>query len=187
MINRILVPLDGSPSAEAVIPEIEKLATNFDAEIVLLKVVEKAPLEGIWHNTPPAGEDVLLGKMVPPMFHYAVSEPYGPMNAILVKEDTVADYYLRSLAEALTRRGLKVRAATRSGKVADTILNYAKEENVDLIAMSTHARSQASRVLRGSVAEKVVRESNVPVFLAKPTPSALARRAQLRVPGQKAS
>jgi nucleotide-binding universal stress UspA family protein len=57
----------------------------------------------------------------------------------------------------------------RSGVPADEIAQYAREEQIDLIVMATHGRTGLAHALIGSIAEKVIRSSTVPVFVVKPT------------------
>jgi nucleotide-binding universal stress UspA family protein len=72
---------------------------------------------------------------------------------------------------------VSVKAATRYGTVVEEIVNYAQDERMDMILMTTRARAGASRMFRGSIAEKVMHKSRVPVVLVKPTPAALAKRS----------
>ncbi|HKZ05130.1 MAG TPA: universal stress protein [Methylomirabilota bacterium] len=66
-----------------------------------------------------------------------------------------------------TRPGVNVTYAVRHGRPADEILAATREGNADLIAMATHGRTGLSRVLFGSVAEAVLRNASVPVFLIR--------------------
>ncbi|MBI4337644.1 MAG: universal stress protein, partial [Chloroflexi bacterium] len=63
---------------------------------------------------------------------------------------------------------LQVEWETRRGDAASQIIRYVKERGIDLVAISTHGRSGLSRLVFGSVAEKVLREAGVPVLLIKP-------------------
>jgi nucleotide-binding universal stress UspA family protein len=77
----------------------------------------------------------------------------------------------RSLAptkERLSRAGLKVRVEVLFGRPARRIIEYAMKEEVDLIAMATHGRSGFSRWVFGSVAEKVLRATVLPILLIRP-------------------
>ncbi len=65
---------------------------------------------------------------------------------------------------------LKLVRVVRSGSPAEEIRRFAEEESVDLIAMATHGRTGLQHILLGSVAEKVVRLSEIPVLTIKPTP-----------------
>jgi nucleotide-binding universal stress UspA family protein len=137
MFSRILVPLDGSPLAEAVIPQVVDLATLRKAEIVLLRVALAHALPG----TDPVEAQVR-----------AVEE---------------AQAYLAKVEADLLAQGLAVKSVVRYGHAADEILDHARAGDVDLIAMSTHGRSGVRRWVLGSVAETVVRHAPVPVLLVR--------------------
>ena len=80
---------------------------------------------------------------------------------------------LAALAEFVPRNidpDLKLTQIVRSGHPAAEIIKFSREENVDLIVMATHGRTGFKHVLMGSVAEKVVRLSAVPVLTVKPLP-----------------
>jgi nucleotide-binding universal stress UspA family protein len=182
VINKILVPLDGSPSAEAVLPEIQSLAEKFQAEVVLMKVVASQTAQ--LSNPVPdlARPAVAMSRLIPSFLPEAINTENVYVDDVVVHNTAEANDYLSGVARTLARRGLKVTVAMRPGKAAEAILSLAREEDVDLIVMSTRARSQASKTFRGSVPEKVLRESKVPVILVKPTPAALAKAKLLRYP-----
>ncbi len=137
MLSRILVPLDGSPVAEAVLPQVIELAALRQAEVVLLRV---------------ALAHTFLGA--------------DPVEAqVRVVEEAQA--YLGTIETNLAAQGLAVRSVVRYGHAADEILDHARAGGVDMIAMSTHGRGGIRRWVLGSVAETVVRHSPVPVLLVR--------------------
>ncbi len=143
MYKKILVPLDGSPLAEAVLPHAQALANAEGAEIVLLRVAV-TPNEGVFiHN------------------------PVLAQNIIDEIEDEAKNYMNIEVAK-LQKKGIKVSGITRDGFVPDTILDVAEETHADMIAMSTHGRTGVSRWLLGSVADRIVHYSSVPVMLIHP-------------------
>ncbi len=144
MYKKILVPLDGSPFAEAVLPHVRELAQCTGAEIVLLRVAMR------W------------------MYDYAMPAPLLP-GAIPNESDQEPAVYLERVAEELREAGFKVSLEVCGGPVAETILEYAEGIHADLIAMSTHGRSGLARWFIGSVADKVVRAAKLPVLLARPS------------------
>jgi nucleotide-binding universal stress UspA family protein len=139
MLSRILVPLDGSPLAEAVIPQVAELAALRKAEVVLLRVA-------LAHTLP--GADPVAAQV------RAVDE---------------AEAYLLRVERDLVARGLPVVRAVRYGRPAEEILDHARVGGVSLIAMSTHGRTGIRRWVLGSVAEQVARRSPVPVLLWRAT------------------
>jgi universal stress protein A len=102
-----------------------------------------------------------------------------------------AEGYLAEKERRLADRGIRVSSVVRYGPPAEEILDHARTSGIDLIAMSTHGRSGLERVLLGSVAERVLRESPVPVLLRRavgPVPAGTgdevrATRAPIRPQG----
>lgn len=149
----ILVPLDGSGFAEAVIAHAITMAAATHAKIRFLRVVPPPTLI----------EPVGMGFTPSPSVWEAWAE-----------EPARARLYLSSLDALLNKRGLGVDADTAvdtvvlQGDPASSIVEYAQEHpEVALIAMSTHGRSGISRWFMGSVAEKVLHSSPVPMLLVR--------------------
>ncbi len=150
MYRRALVALDGSEVAETIMPFILEIAGPL--EVTLLRVtvpVRPMIVEG-------AGQ---------PMFE-------DPESARIDAEE-----YLAPLAADLRRRGVRVKTEVRRGEVAEEILKAARESKADVIAMTTHGRTGLGRLLFGSVAETVLRESELPVLLMRWTEADVARPA----------
>lgn len=152
MYKKILVTLDGSELSECVLPHVEALRKGFpECELIFLRVVRdmESNLEGIRHTS----------EIIKPEQWQA-------------REDSLkygAEDYLKRVLERIDPDGkAPVRSAVLVGRVEDSILDYADTENVDLILMATHGRSGVRRWVMGSVAEKVVRSSSVPVILVRP-------------------
>ncbi|MCS7206450.1 MAG: universal stress protein [Dehalococcoidia bacterium] len=154
--KRIIVPLDGSPLAEEVLPHAETLASLCQAEVALVQVV---PLVNQVLNMGLAGgPDV---------------GPYPPahieaLTKAMEAEVERAKAYLEHTAERLRRKGLRVSTQVRRGDAGEEIVAAAREGQADLIAISTHGRSGLSRLVFGSVAETVIRQAGVPVLVIKP-------------------
>jgi len=150
--KRALVPLDGSMIAEAIVPFILEIAGPLDMEVVLLRVVVPAP---------------------PVLFE-------GASHVIVDDVDklrTEAEEYLASIATALRARGVRVTIHVRVGDAVSQILAGAHEVDADLIAMTTHGRGGFGRLLFGSIAEAVLRQAEIPVFLMRQTKAQVAARA----------
>lgn len=147
MYKRALIPLDGSKLAEAVIPFMLEIAGPLDMEIVLLAVVRPIPPQTYEASR-----------------HIVIDDADARMRE--AHED------LRSVAGRLAAKGARVTTRVRYGQPAEEITAAAHAEGADLIAMSTHGRSGLGRLLFGSVAESVLREADVPVFLMRMTESA---------------
>jgi HSP20 family protein len=151
--RRILVGLDGSPEAEAILPLAEGLVDRVDGDLVLLRVLIPYP--------PSAAPEV----------------PSGMVVEAVQEVQTEVHRYLDQLAQEISRRGLRVQTATRSGDPARVIVETAREIDAALIAMTTHGRSGVSRVVFGSVAESVVRDAPVPVLLVRAASREAVRHA----------
>ena len=143
----ILVPLDGSEMGEAALPYVEELARATKAEVILFQVVT---------------------------LHYdiALAESYSANLGQLSEEYTAralanAKNYLKHIEERLTEKGITVRSEIEVGLPVERVIAYAKENDIDLIAMSTHGRSGITRWLLGSVADKILHAAERPVLLVR--------------------
>jgi nucleotide-binding universal stress UspA family protein len=145
MYQRILVPLDGSKLSEAVLPHAEKLAHALNVEIVLLHV-----------DVTPAPE---FDQHVPAL---------APVMEEIKHKHSEEKHYIDHVRSNLESEGIRATYLLRDGPVAETIMEVAEIMQADLIAMSTHGRTGMLRLLLGSVAEKVVHESKIPVMLIRP-------------------
>ncbi|CAG0976503.1 TRAP-T-associated universal stress protein TeaD [Anaerolineales bacterium] len=143
MYKKILVPLDGTPLAEAVLPHAQALAKSEGAELILLRVAV-TPNPNFYHRD--EGEGRLITDQI---------------------EEEALDYMKMESAK-LENEGTKVTAITRDGTIPDTILKVAEETHADVIAMSTHGRIGMQRLFQGSVADEVVHASHIPVMLIHP-------------------
>lgn len=151
--RRVLVPLDGSPLAEAVLPFVSSLARPLGLEIALLRVIP-----------------VITPKVV----------EGGTRRIILDQGERLreeAEVYLRGVAGSLVADGFRVTTTVRTGEAAPEIVAGARECQADLIGMMTHGRTGLGRLFFGSVAEAVLRHAAVPVFVVRATEAQLARSA----------
>jgi len=140
MYKKILVPLDGSELAKKALEHAEKLAKIFNAEMILFQVIPFTSIYG-----PP--------ELVVP---FVVDE----------KQKETVERDLTNLAQELEKRGLKVTASVKAGQqVAAEIIDFAKENGVDLIVMCTHGHSGITRWVLGSVAHKVLTRAETPILL----------------------
>ena len=138
--------------AEAIVPFILEIAGPLDMEVALLRVVVPAP---------------------PVVFE-------GSSHVIVDDIDNLrseAEEYLASVATALRARGVRVTIHVRVGDAVSQILAGAREADADLIAMTTHGRGGLGRLMFGSIAEAVLRQAEIPVFLMRQTKAQVAARA----------
>lgn len=156
MYKKILVPLDGSELSECVLDHVKELATGSpETEVVLLTVIEEVSSISTWG--------------VPQAEAFAPSVQATRRQKIMQP----ALEYLTRQSEKLKQKGIAVKTeiVEEGGgqKVADLILLYAQDNDIDLIIMSSHGRSGISRWAFGSVADKVVSRSLIPVLSVVPT------------------
>jgi len=141
---RILLPLDGSSLAEAVLPVVSALAASlFGAETILVQAVAWPPYV------------------------------FGDGAEILACDSRVDLDEARAYLTEVTRRqnapNTPVRWRVELGRPAvDVIARVARQEHVDLVAMATHGRGGLSRLLLGSVASGTLQRARVPVLMVRP-------------------
>jgi nucleotide-binding universal stress UspA family protein len=143
MYSTILVPLDGSMRAEAILPHVENLATRYDATVILLRVVEPVPV----HVGPGGGYSLL-----PEDFERWTKE---------------AESYLTALKDRYGEKGIEARTLVVQGSVVETIIRTAERESADLIAIASHGRTGLSQVFYGSVAAGVLHRVDRPLLLIR--------------------
>jgi nucleotide-binding universal stress UspA family protein len=163
MFERILVPLDGYPLSEAMLPHVKVLAKGLGSQVTLLHAVEPVPLDYV----------------DPELESYAAkaSQFAHPL----------AESYLERMAQELTREGVKAGIKLIQGKAPEGILAYAVREDAGLVAMSTHSRSGPAQWILGSTADRILRSGERPVLLVRPCHdgvkgTALARLSSIVVP-----
>ncbi|MFP4218585.1 MAG: universal stress protein [Salinarchaeum sp.] len=150
MFDRILIPTDGSEPAEHAIPTGIDLAAAHDATVYAIYVVEPVPLGGYAAGMSAASSE-----------HSAYTE----------QQEEEAEAALDIVSNAGREADVDVVETIKYGEPDEAIVTYAETNDIDLIVMGTHGRSGADRLVIGSVAEKVVRGSSVPVLTVGPEES----------------
>lgn len=140
LIKKILIPIDFSDYSKAALKYAVSFSKIFDAELILIYVVEPVIY-------PP---DFSMGQVALP--------------TVDLDLNTRAKEELDKLVKTEINSTLKARTIVRTGKPFIEIIEYAKEEDIDLIIISTHGHSGVEHILFGSTAEKVVRKSPCPVL-----------------------
>lgn len=153
MYKKILVPLDGSMTAEAVLPYVEAFAAGFKTAVELLSIID-------------------IGAMTT----HLAPERVRHLDSIVAYEEKKCAAYLDDVAKLFTHSGAECRIVR--GTPAEIILESTHDDRDTLIAMATHGRSGAKRWLLGSVAEKVLRGTTNPLFLVR---AAAAKTAPQRI------
>jgi nucleotide-binding universal stress UspA family protein len=143
MYSTILVPLDGSSRAEAILPHVEELARRHQAAIILLRVVELPSISGFEEYDPAWHKDALAD----------------------LREE--AARYLEDVHQRLQAAGVSVSHRICNGPVVSCVLKTAEEANADLIAMASHGRGGIGRVFYGSVAAGILHRVDRPLLLVR--------------------
>lgn len=137
-VKKILLPVDGSQSAEVAIEMVRKMAASFGAKIYVINVVELRR-EGAIHEAYIYGGDVIK------------------------QFQTFSENIIKDISQKL--EGYDFEAVSVVGHPADEILNMAQEKDVDVIVMATHGMTAMKRFLVGSVTNYVVHHSKKPVLV----------------------
>lgn len=145
-IDRIMVPLDGSPLAESVLPYVEFLAERLSLEIVLVRVLNFVSM-----YTP--GLDAYFGA-----------------DDLEAEIEIEATKYLETVSQRLKAKSLKVEWKLLRGHPAVAIVDLARETPHNIIALTSHGRSGVTRWVIGSVANTLVRASGDPVLMIPTNP-----------------
>jgi len=155
VIGHILVPLDGSQTAERALRHGALLARTLDADLTLARVPE------------PTVVPVMSGAVW-------VTEEVGSQRAL-----EEAERYLASVAERPELNGVRVATVTPGHPVATGLLQTVEQHGVDLVVITTHGYAGFKRWVFGSVADKLIGSASVPVYVVRedndtaPAPPAL--------------
>jgi nucleotide-binding universal stress UspA family protein len=154
MYHKILVPLDGSKQAESALRLASKLARISNAETTLLRVVEY-PMEMYSR----CDSNTLA-------FPSPLDEKLQLEKDVFCKE---AEAYLKHLASIVEMTVSKVSIEVQEGPVVDAILSTTEKLGIDLIVMSAMGQGRNPWMI-GAVANRLLRESSVPVVLMSKEP-----------------
>jgi universal stress protein A len=140
-IKSILVPTDFSEPASAALRWARTLAAEFKGQLHLLHVVAE-----------------------PYLYPWGSELSAFPLADVMAQSEQAAKTQLQTLAASAELPVDRLTTATALGTPVDRILDYASANGIDLIVMGTHGRGVVGHMLLGSVAERVVRRSSVPVL-----------------------
>lgn len=145
MYKKILVPLDGSELAECVIPHVEHIAKGCGVgSVVLIRV---------------------LDTYTPSSYHAYISDSLK--KELDENSEKWAKEYLDEVAGRVSLDGVTVEKQLVMGRPAESIAEYATENEIDLITIATHGRSGVSRWSWGSVADRILRSACVPLLMVR--------------------
>ena len=144
MYKTILVPLDGSSRAEAILPHVQAMAKAFGSKVIFLQVIDPTT---------------------------AAVPPYGVVTVVdeteMQNQVNRADNYAVQLVSALPNQGIEAVGMSQVGGAVHTILAVATQENADLIAMASHGRTGLARVFYGSVTAGVLHQADRPLLIVR--------------------
>lgn len=145
--HHIIVPLDGSEIAEAVLPHLELFINSQKVN------------------------NIELVQVVPPIeFHYRIFVPLSIDEEKKINEDAVraAEKYLNEVKSRIEAGKNIITVKVLQGSVSHALTEYINNSGADLLIMSTHGRSGPSLLYWGSIAEKLLRSVSIPVFIVHP-------------------
>ena len=152
MYEHVVVALDGSPEAEAILPYVQELATKFGSRITLVHVnMSEVALVASTSTDAASG-------LAP-----AITDP----TPIIQAEHESTDAYLRQLAARVSAAGGQVEWVALEGSPSQQVADFAREHNASLIALTTHGRAGLERALFGSVADSILRHTDCPVLMVR--------------------
>lgn len=154
MFNRILVPLDGSLLAEQAIPHAEQFARIFEASIVLLRVLEVTSDSENRISTEPLSWQ--LRKAEADLYMQGIASRIRK-NLSILGDETVDKVAHRN----------RVEYVIREGRTAENIIDFAHNENIDLLVISSHGSGGLSRWNTSSVIQKVLDLVYLPVLIVR--------------------
>lgn len=145
MYNRILLTTDGSKNSEVAIKHALQIASDENAELVILHVVDRKHLTNIQE------------------------EHYGKIDTIEEYSKVVLDEFEKVVQKVEAEMGehskVKIRKLALGGKPCDVIIKVCEKENIDMVVISNSGKDKLERFLLGSVTERIIRDSPVPVFV----------------------
>ncbi len=151
MFEKILVCLDGSKLAEQILPYVTEQALQFNSQVTLLQVIS-----------------------IPSSIAMASVAGALPQTGDVIEEEVQRQKaetkaYLDGVAQPLLEKGIDVECVSLGpSQPGEAIVSYAWDNSSDLICIATHGHSGLGRVVFGSVADYVLRESGLPILVIKP-------------------
>ena len=146
-LKKIMVTLDGSELAECVLPHVEAFLKAFpNSNVVCVRVVEPIQIN--------LDAEIYSKKKI-------------NISAMESERKSAAKDYLATVIERIKGDSSKLNSDVIVGRVAESLTDYAKKNNIDLFIIATHGRSGINRWVRGSIADKIIRSANVPVLMVR--------------------
>lgn len=147
-MKKVLVAIDYNPISEKVVNEALKLTDSMEAEICLIHVLADVSY---------------YGTQFPTFMGYEGYSGMGPDFEMAMEMRKIAEEFLEKAAEHVDHPNVTTHLA--EGDTGQSILDYAQNWNADLIVMGTHSHSALEKLLMGTVAEKVLEKTKIPVYM----------------------
>jgi nucleotide-binding universal stress UspA family protein len=144
--RHVMIALDGSSLGESILEPAAALGMPLGARYTLLRVAEYGPTMSAPFFAPGLDDYQLLRK----------------------EREAEAELYVSAVAQRLRESGMAVDSRVVAGLAARAVLDQAQELGADVIALATHGRGGATRMLLGSVADKIIRGASSPVLVVRP-------------------
>lgn len=144
MYTKILVPLDGSERAEAILPHVERIAERFGARVIILMVEVPATMLAL-------DEVVNAGRYLE--------------ERVQIRKGITT--YATRIIKKLQKKNIEAEFMIRKGPVVQSIVTTAVRENINLVAMASHCRNGWARKFYGSVAAGVLQNIDRPILMIR--------------------
>ncbi len=149
-MKKVLIALDYNPTAQKVAEAGFSMAKSMNAEVVLLHVIS----DPVFYSA--SGYSPIMG--------FNGYENLG--SIVLDSVEGLKNASLQYLDKSRHHLGDKaIQTMVKEGDFAETILKTAKEENADIIVVGSHSRKWLENIVMGSVAEKVLQHTSIPLFI----------------------
>ena len=147
-MKKVLIAIDYNPVSEKVAQKGYELAQNLNAEVCLLHVLDDVGF---------------YGTQYPTFMGYDGYSGMGPDLDVAMEMKNIAEEFMNSAKKHLNDQQVKTHIA--EGPTAKTILSYAEEWGASLLVMGTHSHSVLEKLFLGTVAEKILEKTEIPVYL----------------------
>ncbi len=157
MYQKIMIPLDGSQLAECVLPHAEAFLRNgLVKKAIFIRVLEPFPLKLY---------DDVAETFMTSAYENAYIQKLDSWEKLEEERRNSVLTYLEQIASRFKQYGSEIKCEVPGGPAAETLAAYAENNDIDLILIATHGRSGVGRWLMGSVADRILHSSRVPVLM----------------------
>ncbi|WP_029033292.1 universal stress protein [Salinimicrobium terrae] len=147
-MKKVLIAIDYNPVSQKVAEQGYELAKNLNAEVCLIHVLDDVGF---------------YGAQFPTFMGYDGYSGMGPDMNVAMEMRDIAEEFMDKAKQHLRDENVKTHLA--EGDTAKTIISYAEEWGASLLVMGTHSHSVLEKLLLGTVAEKILEKTKIPVYL----------------------